>query len=80
MLTIRPLVRSLALLSLASAPFAQEPAPAAEVAPTRLLRFPDVHGGRVVFCHGGDLWSASVEGGLARRLTAHPGLELFPKF
>ncbi len=49
-------------------------------AQTRLLRFPDVAGDRLVFCHGGDLWTASTEGGVAVRLTAHPGLELFPKF
>ncbi len=47
---------------------------------TKLLRFPDIAGDRVVFCHGGDLWRASVEGGAAVRLTAHPGQELFPKF
>jgi tricorn protease len=34
----------------------------------------------VVFCHGGDLWLAGTEGGLARRLTAHPGQEVFPRF
>ncbi len=47
---------------------------------TKLLRFPDIHGNEVVFCYGGDLWKASVSGGLATRLTAHPGQELFPKF
>lgn len=46
---------------------------------TRLLRFPDVHGDTVVFCHAGDLWRASTSGGDAVRLTAHPGLELFPR-
>ncbi|MCB9647018.1 MAG: PD40 domain-containing protein [Deltaproteobacteria bacterium] len=45
-----------------------------------LLRFPDVHKDRVVFTHGGDLWTASVAGGVARRITAHPGIELFGKF
>ena len=54
-------------------------APKAE-ADTRLLRFPDIHGDQVVFVHGGDLWLASTEGGPARRLTSHAGLELFPKF
>ena len=49
-------------------------------AQTRLLRFPDVHGDRVVFVYAGDLWMASTEGGSATRLTAHPGLEVFPKF
>ena len=53
-------------------------APAA--AQTKLLRFPDLHGDRVVFSYAGDLWLASTAGGLATRLTAHPGLELFPRF
>ena len=47
---------------------------------TRLLRHPDIHGDRVVFTYGGDLWTAGVDGGMARRLTASPGVELFAKF
>ncbi len=50
------------------------------LAQTKLLRFPDVYGGEVVFCYAGDLWKAPAGGGLAVRLTAHPGQELFPKF
>ena len=49
-------------------------------AQTKLLRFPDIHGDKVVFTYGGDLWTASAAGGTATRLTAHPGLELFAKF
>jgi len=49
-------------------------------AQTKLLRFPDIHGGKVVFTYAGDLWLASTSGGLATRLTAHPGMELFAKF
>ena len=49
-------------------------------AQTKLLRFPDIHGDRIVFSYAGDLWSVSTRGGTATRLTAHPGLELFPKF
>jgi tricorn protease len=49
-------------------------------AQTRLLRFPDIHGDRVVFTYAGDLWSAPVAGGTALRLTAHPGLEMFARF
>jgi tricorn protease len=49
-------------------------------AETRLLRFPDIHGDKVVFTYGGDLWTAPATGGTATRLTAHPGLELFAKF
>ncbi|MBQ3388227.1 MAG: PD40 domain-containing protein [Thermoguttaceae bacterium] len=56
---------------------AQLPFPAG---PTKLLRYPDIRGNEVVFCYGGDLWKAPLEGGNARRLTAHPGQELFPKF
>jgi len=53
-------------------------APAA--AQTKLLRFPDVHADQVAFTYAGDIWIAPAAGGAARRLTAHPGLELFPKF
>ena len=49
-------------------------------AETRLLRFPDIHGDRVVFTYAGDLWSASTSGGTAVRLTSHPGQELFARF
>src|SRR6267143_31646 len=49
-------------------------------AETRLLRFPDIHGDRVAFCYAGDIWTAPAGGGTAVRLTAHPGIEQFPKF
>ena len=47
---------------------------------TKLLRFPDIHGDRVVFTYGGDLWAAPSSGGSATRLTSHPGIEVFGKF
>lgn len=49
-------------------------------AQTKLLRFPDIHGDRVVFTFGGDLWTSSASGGTAVRLTAHPGVETYAKF
>src|SRR5947207_13122849 len=49
-------------------------------AQTKLLRFPDIHGDKVVFTYGGDLWTAPASGGTATRLTAHPGVEVFAKF
>lgn len=49
-------------------------------AQTKLLRFPDVFGERVVFTYGGDLWTTSTSGGTATRLTAHPGVETYAKF
>ena len=45
-----------------------------------LLRFPDVHEDRVVFVHAEDIWTASADGGLARRLTDDEGEERHPKF
>jgi tricorn protease len=47
---------------------------------TKLLRFPDISGERVVFTYGGDLWTAPAGGGSAIRLTSHPGIEVFGKF
>jgi len=47
---------------------------------TRLLRFPHIHGNTVVFTYAGDLYTAPVTGGEARRLTSHEGLELFARF
>jgi tricorn protease len=49
-------------------------------AQTKLLRFPDVCGDRVVFTYAGDLWTASTQGGTAIRLTAGPGLEMAARF
>jgi tricorn protease len=49
-------------------------------AQTKLLRFPDIHGDRIAFTYGGDLWMVNAAGGTATRLTAHPGVELFAKF
>jgi tricorn protease len=49
-------------------------------AQTKLLRFPDIHGDRLAFTYGGDVWTAPTNGGTATRLTAHPGVEVFAKF
>jgi tricorn protease len=53
---------------------------AATTEETRLLRFPDIHEDRIAFVYAGDIWIVDSQGGLARRLTSHEGLELFPKF
>ena len=50
------------------------------LAQTKLLRFPGIRGDKVAFCYAGDLWLAPSSGGVATRLTAHEGLELFPRF
>jgi len=55
-------------------------ASAQETQEGRLLRFPDIYKDKIAFMYGGDLWLASSSGGVARRITSHPGRELFPKF
>jgi len=45
----------------------------------RLLRFPDINKNLVAFVYAGDIWTVDANGGNARRLTSHEGLELFPK-
>jgi len=50
------------------------------VAEDRLFRFPDIHNGLIVFSHAGDLWTVAAQGGMARRITSHEGLEIFGRF
>ena len=45
-----------------------------------LMRFPDIHGDRIVFVYGNDIWTVGAEGGDAVRLTLHDGAEQFPRF
>lgn len=51
----------------------------AQAKEARVLRFPDVNQNMIVFVYAGDIWSVSINGGPAKRLTSHSGLELFPK-
>ncbi|MBI2568259.1 MAG: PD40 domain-containing protein [Candidatus Schekmanbacteria bacterium] len=45
------------------------------------LRYPDLHGNRLVLNTGGDLWITDLEpGATARRLTSHAGDEVYPCF
>ncbi len=62
----------LALLSIPMLPAAQ---PAAAQSARGYYRFPAIHGDTVVFTAEGDLWTAGTGGGVARRLTTHPGQE-----
>src|SRR5438105_4066517 len=69
-ISIRCLAIMLGLLLLSSNAYSQ----------TKLLRFPDISGDKVVFTYAGDLWTAPASGGAAIRLTSHPGIEVFGKF
>lgn len=60
------------------------PAGSARSAPTnevdRLFRFPATNGEILAFTYAGNLYTVPLEGGVARRLTSHPGYEMFPRF
>ena len=45
----------------------------------RLMRFPDINKNLIAFVYAGDIWTVDANGGEAKRLTSHPGMELFPK-
>jgi tricorn protease len=47
---------------------------------TRLIRFPAIYNDQVIFTYAGDLYTVSVEGGLARKLTNDIGYEMFARF
>ncbi len=68
------LLRLAAILLFATVCFAQA------TSEGRLMRFPDVSKDKIVFSYGGDLWLAARDGGVAHRITSHPGQELFAKF
>ncbi len=46
----------------------------------RLLRFPAMHGDQVVFTYAGELYTVERSGGVARKLTNHPGYKMFARF
>jgi len=66
----RPLIIILAALALAGAGLA--------AGRNGYYRFPALHNDTVVFTSEGDLWSVDIKGGLAVRLTTHPGSETNP--
>ena len=51
---------------------------ASAAAPQGYYRHPALHGDTIVFSSEGDLWRVPVKGGVAQRLTTHPGSESFP--
>lgn len=52
----------------------------AEADEARLLRFPATNGQDVVFTYAGDLYTAPLAGGQARRLTSHVGYEILARY
>ena len=69
---MRPLVVASCLFALAPLCHAQQ---------TRgYYRFPAIYGNTIAFTSEGDLWVTTIDGGVARRLTTHPGEESRPAF
>src|SRR3970282_684715 len=60
--------------------FAPAAAQRAAMQETKLMRFPDISREAVAFVYAGDLWTVPRAGGAGRRVTAHPGDGLYPKF
>jgi tricorn protease len=54
--------------------------PVASADETLLVRRPTVSASAICFVYAGDLWTVGREGGVARRLTVHPGVESMPLF
>ncbi|MBO4871007.1 MAG: PD40 domain-containing protein [Muribaculaceae bacterium] len=51
-----------------------------EASEGRLMRFPATNGSDVAFSYAGDIYTVSIHGGYARRLTSHNGYEAFSRF
>ncbi len=64
----------------ATAPKEREDHPAGLVEGCGYYRFPTIHGDLIVFTAEGDLWQVGVKGGIAHRLTSHPGEETHAAF
>ncbi len=47
---------------------------------TRLLRFPTISKDQICFSYAGNLYLVADKGGIARRITSHEGVEVFPRF
>ncbi|WP_019540389.1 S41 family peptidase [Proteiniphilum acetatigenes] len=68
-------MRELTTLILSSLFFLQ----ASAMDDARMMRYPDINGNLIAFVYAGDIWTVNANGGSAKRITSHRGIELFPK-
>ena len=47
---------------------------------SRLMRFPATNGQQIAFSYAGDLYTVSIDGGTARKLTSDIGYEMFARY
>jgi tricorn protease len=52
----------------------------ADAVPIRFMRDPHIADGRIAFSWQGDIWITDASGANPRRLTAHPGRDIEPRF
>jgi len=52
-------------------------APAREA---KLVRYPDIHAGKIAFAYLGDIWTADEDGRNIQRLTVHKARDIHPRF
>ncbi|HXY37692.1 MAG TPA: S41 family peptidase [Planctomycetaceae bacterium] len=72
--TLSPTIAGLFLL------LASGPVPAADTPPPQgYYRYPAIHGDTIAFVAEGDVWTVGTNGGVARRLTSHPGEKMNPR-
>ena len=68
-------MKKILFITLASLMFFQ----ASAMNDARMMRYPDINENLIAFVYAGDIWTVNASGGEAKRLTSHPGIELFPK-
>lgn len=47
---------------------------------SKMLRYPNTSKTEIVFSYAGNIWIAPITGGIARKLTSSPGIEIYPRF
>ena len=52
----------------------------AQTGESRFMKYPSIHGDKIVFSYDTDLWTISTKGGTAEKLTSLNGIETAPKF